>query len=199
MDQNRLAEGKKNAARIGSALVFLDESGFLMMPLVRRTWAPTGQTPHLDHRTNTYRKVSAIAALVVSPKRDRVLLLFRLHPQANINAGRVLSFLKHLSRHCECPISLIWDRFMPHRARLVQNYISGKKHWNAVFLPAYAPELNPAENVWCYLKTNAMANETPYGLDDLTQLARRHGRALQRRGSMLRSLLKHTPLFLRLK
>ncbi len=88
---------------------------------------------------------------------------------------------------------------MPHRVRRVQNYISRKKNWTAGFLPAYSPELNPAENVWCYLKTNAMANETPYGLDDLTQSTRRHGRALQRRESMLRSLLKHTPLFLRLK
>jgi transposase len=199
LDQKRLAKGKKNAARIGAALVFLDESGFLMMPLVRRTWAPKGQTPLLRHRTNTYRKVSAIAALVVSPRRDRVALLFRLHPQANINARRVLSFLKHLRRHCQCPISLLWDRFMPHRARLVQDYISGREGWNSVFLPAYAPELNPSENVWCYLKTNAMANEALYGLEDLTQSTRRHGQSLQRRESMLRSLLKHTPLFLRLK
>lgn len=199
MDQDRLAEGKKNAARVGAALVFLDESGFLMMPLVRRTWAPAGQTPFLHHRTNSYRKVSAIAALVVSPRRDRVRLLFRLHPKVNITAGRVVSFLQHLSRHCQCPIFLIWDRFMPHRARRVRDYILGKKHWHAIFLPAYAPELNPAENVWCYLKTNAMANETPYELEDLTRSARCHGRSLQRSGSKLCSLLKHTPLFLRLK
>jgi hypothetical protein len=195
----RLAPGKKNAARVGAALVFLDESGFLMMPLVRRTWAPRGHTPLLRHRTNTYRKVSAIADLVVSPDRDRVQLFFRLHPQANINAGSVLSFLKPLSRHFQCPIFLLWDRFMPHRARLVQNYISKKKDWSSEFLPPYAPELNPSENVWCYLKTNSMANEALYELDNLTKSARRHSRALQRREPLLRSFLKHTPLFLRLK
>jgi hypothetical protein len=84
-----------------------------MMPLVRRTWAPRGQTPLLRQRTNSYRKVSVIAALTVSPNRDRVQLFFRLHPQANINAPTVLSFLKHLGRHFQCPISLLWDRFMP--------------------------------------------------------------------------------------
>jgi transposase len=199
LGQGRLAPGKKNAARVGAALLFLDESGFLMMPLVRRTWAPRGQTPLLRHRTNSYRKVSAIAALAVSPERDRVQLLFRLHPQANINAGSVLSFLKHLSRHFQCPIFLLWDRFMPHRARLVQNYISRKKDWSSEFLPAYSPELNPTENIWCYLKTNSMANETLYELEDLTKSARRHGRILQRREPLLRSLLKHSPLFLRLK
>jgi hypothetical protein len=138
-----------------------------MMPLVRRIWAPRGQTPLIRHRTNSYRKVSAIAALVVSPDRDRVQLFFRLHPQANINAGSVLSFLQQLRRHLQCPIVLLWDRFMPHRARLVHDYISGKEDWRSEFLPAYAPELNPVENVWCYLKTNPMANEALFELDNL--------------------------------
>jgi len=199
LDQDRLAQGKKNAARVGATLVFLDESGFLMMPLVRRTWAPRGQTPCLRHRTNSHRKVSVIAALAVSPHRDRVQLLFRLHPQVNIKASTVLAFLKHLGRHFQCPIVLLWDRFMPHRARCVQNYLSRNKAWNSEFLPAYAPELNPTENVWSYLKMNSMANDPLYELDELTQSARRHGRALQRREPLLRSLLKHTPLFLRLK
>lgn len=170
-----------------------------MMPLVRRSWAPRGQTPLLQHRTNSYRKVSVIAALAVSPGRDRAQLFFRLHPQANINARKVLSFLKHLSRHFQCPITLLWDRFMPHRARLVQNYISRKKDWRSVFLQPYAPELNPTENVWCYLKTNSMANEAFFGIESLMRSARHHGLSLQRKQTILRSLLKHTPLFLRLK
>lgn len=170
-----------------------------MMPLVRRTWAPRGQTPLFRHRTNSYRKVSVIAALAVSPARDRVQLFFRLHPQENINAGKVLSFLKDLSRHFECPLSLLWDRFMPHRARCVQRYIALKKDWRLEFLPAYAPELNPTENVWCYLKTNSMANEAIFEDELLTNSVRRHGLALQRKQSLLRSFLKHTPLFLRLK
>jgi transposase len=126
-------------------------------------------------------------------------LFFRLHPNANINARSVLSFLQNLSQHFQCPISLLWDRFMAHRARLVQDYISRKKDWRAEFLPPYAPELNPVENIWCYLKTNAMANETAYELEYLTRSARRHAWALQKWEALLRSLLKHSPIFLRLK
>lgn len=199
MGQDDLAQGKKNAARLGASLVFLDESGLLMAPLVRRTWAPRGQTPILRQRTNSYRKVSAIAALVVSPQRDRVRLIFRLHPNANINAASVLSFFQHLQRHVPGPIVLLWDRFMAHRARMVQSYIEQKKTWRSEFLPPYAPELNPVENVWCYLKTNSMANETNFDLGMLTAASRHHGRSLQRREQLLRSLLKHTPLFLRLQ
>lgn len=169
-----------------------------MMPLVRRTWAPRGQTPFLWQRTNSYRKVSAMAVLVVSPRRDRVRLFFRLHPNANINAASALSFLHHLSRHVHAPIVLIWDRLLAHRARIVQAYIAHKKNWRSEYLPPYAPELNPVENVWNYLKRNSMANEPLYNLETLTQTARRHGRSLQRRQPLLRSFMKHTPLFLRL-
>jgi len=88
---------------------------------------------------------------------------------------------------------------MAHRACLIQDHISKKKDWMSEFLPPYAPELNPVENVWCYLKTHSMANEALYELDNLTKSARRHGRALQKREPLLRSLLKHSPLFLRLK
>jgi len=42
-----MAPGKKNASRLGAHLVFVDESGFLLIPSVRRTWAPTGKTPLL--------------------------------------------------------------------------------------------------------------------------------------------------------
>ena len=31
-------------------VVFLDESGFLLIPTVRRTWAPCGKTPLVFHR-----------------------------------------------------------------------------------------------------------------------------------------------------
>src|SRR5439155_5113708 len=58
------------AQRLNAYLVFLDESGFLLLPTVRRTWAPRGTTPIVRHR---YRrdKVSAISAVTVSPQRHR--------------------------------------------------------------------------------------------------------------------------------
>ncbi|EQD76123.1 Transposase, partial [mine drainage metagenome] len=63
---------KKNSARRGSTLVFSDEAGFLMAPLVRRTWAPRGVTPVLPQRGRSRRQVSVIAALSISPRRHRV-------------------------------------------------------------------------------------------------------------------------------
>src|SRR5439155_19127234 len=39
LEAEGLASGKKNAARLGAHLVFADESGFLLAPLVAKTWA----------------------------------------------------------------------------------------------------------------------------------------------------------------
>jgi transposase len=67
------------------------------------------------------------------------------------------------------------------------------------FLPPYAPELNPVENVWSYLKTKSMVNDATFDLNDLTKSTRYHSNKLQKRELLLRSFMKHTPLFLRLK
>ena len=59
----------KKAIAPGAHLAFLDESGFLLIPNVCRTWAPRGQTPILHHFYRRER-ISAISTLAVSPKAD---------------------------------------------------------------------------------------------------------------------------------
>ena len=88
---------------------------------------------------------------------------------------------------------------MCHRAKRVQNFIAQKEDWQLNFLPPYAPELNPVENVWSYLKTKSMVNDAAFDLDVLTKSTRYHSNKLQNRESLLRSFIKHTPLFLYLK
>lgn len=169
-----------------------------MAPLVRRSWAPRGQTPILYQRTRSHRKVSVIAALCITPKRDRIHLYFRLHSDANINALRVSDFLTTLKSQLKRRMVLVWDRFLPHRAKAVQSVIL-KRHIHSYFLPPYAPELNPVEHVWGYLKINSMANLTAVDVEALKETTRSHGRSIQRKQNLLRSFVKHAPLSLRLK
>jgi hypothetical protein len=42
VETKAVAAHKKNARRLGAHLVFADESGFLLIPNVVRTWAPQG-------------------------------------------------------------------------------------------------------------------------------------------------------------
>lgn len=81
-------------------LVFVDESGPLMRPLVRRSWKPRGQTPVLVQRRRRLDEVSALAALCVSPSRDRVWIYNRLHTKAEIAALQVVDFLRHSAPFC---------------------------------------------------------------------------------------------------
>ena len=71
----------------------------MMTPLVRRTWAPRGQTPILLQRTRSHDKVSVTAVLTVSPRRRRVSLYAALLVNANVNAERLVEFLRALTRH----------------------------------------------------------------------------------------------------
>ena len=199
MDQSPMAPHQKKPRRVNAFLVFLDESGMLMAPLLRRGWAPCGHTPILRQRTRSHKKVSVIAALCVSPARDKVALYFRLHPGISISAAKVLPFLRLLVRQLGAPIVLIWDRLTAHRAGKVQVFVNKTSHLSTFFLPAYAPELNPVEYLWSYLKMNPMANLAPEDVETLTRQTRRHGRGIQRKGSLLRSFIDHSPLPLRLK
>src|SRR5688572_6843813 len=105
-----MAAHSKRARRLGAHLVVLDESGFLMAPLVRRTLAPRGCTPILIQPGGHRHKVSAIAALSIAPRRQRLGLYFHTHLNAAINNHGVADFLRHVLRHLRGPVILLWDQ-----------------------------------------------------------------------------------------
>ena len=150
-------------------------------------------------RTRAHKKVSAIAALCVSPDKDKVRLYFRLHPGKSINTDLVFGFIKELDRQLREPAALVWDRLAAHRAKKVKDFLGENHRLNCFFLPPYAPELNPVEYLWSYLKTNNLANLAAFELDTLAATTRKNGRSLQRKEYLLRSFINHSPLSLRLR
>jgi len=153
----------------------------------------------LRQRTRCHQKVSLIAALCVPPTRDRVALYVRLHPNRGITAAEVRGFLRHLHRQLRSPVVLLWDRLRAHRARKVQTFLGRASDIHAVCFPPYAPELNPIEGLWGYLKGTPLANWTPLDLEHLLAGTRHASRAVHHRDDLLRAFLRHRPLFLRLR
>ncbi|MGH8489036.1 MAG: hypothetical protein ACREXS_09280, partial [Gammaproteobacteria bacterium] len=62
MEEEALARVKKNAAKQGRTIVFVDESGLSERPTRVRTWAPRGQTPVLQYHFN-WHQLSVMAGL----------------------------------------------------------------------------------------------------------------------------------------
>jgi hypothetical protein len=134
----------------------------MLTPLARRTYAPRGQTP-IHRAWDRRERFSAISAVTLSRKRRRPGLVFRLvGPDRHIRAPEVVSFLAQLRAHLRCPFTVIWDRSNIHdRAKLVRAYLAKHPEIRTAKLPAYAPELNPDEQVWSYTKYARLANYAP--------------------------------------
>jgi putative transposase len=165
-----------------------------MAPLVRRSWAPRGVTPILRQPGRHREKVSAIGVITISPQRRRVGLYVALYPGENVNDILMEAFLTDLARHLRYPLTLVWDRLNVHRSVRVSAWLRRHPRVHPVFLPAYAPELNPVEALWSYLKMNPLANWVPDDIEQLTRHAQRHADRIRRRPDLIRAFLSQTPL-----
>jgi transposase len=164
METIRLAPGKKNAARLAAHLVFVDESGFLLIPSVRKTWSPVGQTPVLHHRYS-HDRISAISGISVSPKRFHCTLYCQLY-EDNIQSEEVAAFLRHLLHQVHGPLIILLDNGKAHRGEPVQELLARTTRLHLEPFPPYAPELNPDEGVWNHLKST-LANGRPDTQEEL--------------------------------
>lgn len=165
-----------------------------MMPVLRRTWARCGATPTMSVRARSHEKVSGIGALIVSPQRHRLTLALALYPHRNIRGPQVLRFLRHLARHVRGPFVVLWDRGRTHRHAAVRAWLAAHPRCHIVWLPPYAPELNPVELLWSYLKYGRLANFAPDTTGDIQASVCRERRRLARHPELLRSFFRHSAL-----
>jgi transposase len=186
-----LGRHQKKAQRLNAALVFLDESGFLLIPTVRRTWAPRGQTPIVHHR---YRrdKISAISAISVSARRRHLGFYIHFHP-SNITHVEVAVFLRALLRHLRGPVIVVWDGGPIHKGADVRALLARHSRLHVERFPGYAPELNPDEFVWAHFKAH-LANGRPDTVTELLATLGRLSRRLRRRPDLLRAFVHASEL-----
>lgn len=149
----------RRAEARGAHLVFLDESGFMLTPTVRRTWAPRGKTPVLDAWDRRDR-ISAISSITVSPKSRQLNLYFDLlSDNENVRGDDIVEYLRHLKAHLGGPLTVVWDGSPVHdRSTAVRAYLADHPEIKTERLPAYAPELNPDELVWAWTKYGRLGN-----------------------------------------
>ena len=86
---------------------------------------------------------------------------------------------------------LILDSLPAHKGKAVKNYVestNGKLELH--FLPGYAPELNPDELVWNYMKVNRHSQESTEEGDPLHDRIDEQLLQIRRNPALVRSFFK---------
>lgn len=138
---------KATAKRQKGQIFFLDEAGFSTDDTYGRTWGQRGKTPIVQ----------------VDGKRQRVNAISAVAPNGafwhnvyygKLNSDMFIEFLTDLAKRHPGHIHLVLDSLPLHKSAAVQNFVSlNQDHLTLHFLPTYAPELNPDELVWHYMKS----------------------------------------------
>jgi transposase len=182
--------------RRNAYMVFLDEAGFMLTPNLRRTWAPKGCTPVI-RIAEPRGRISVVGAISISPQKS----VFRFHfclsdDNANFRGYSLVKFLEYLRRIISSPILLIWDQIAIHRSEPIIKYLHAHREITVELFPPYAPELNPVDYVWAYVKYARLPNYAPPNLAELRARITKEFRRLQHRPDLLRSFFDHAGLTL---
>lgn len=181
-----------------ATLVFLDETGLMLLPLVKKTWAPRGQTPVLHFNAKHHRRVSVIGALTVSPQRRHVDCHVMIYRDQSITQHEVIEFLSHLLRQIRGPLVLLWDRLNAHRGALVTQFLERHPRLITEYFPTYAPDVNPIEGLWSHCKWHVLSNYCASDTAELECVAKATFDDYRDKQAILRSFIRHTPLPLRI-
>lgn len=154
---------QKNARESGQSLALIHETGLTLQLLVRRMWAPQGQTPVM-YCWDRPDRLSVTAAPTLALRIRGVGLYFAIY-EHNITVVEVEAFLREVQRHLRRPLMVIKDRWSAHRK--LAKVLNGDARLHIEWFRAYAPDLNPVEYRWNHTKYADLANFTP---DDLLGL-----------------------------
>ena len=144
---------KKRAKRLGAKIFFLDEAGFQSDPPLARTYGLKGQTP----------------VVVTSGQRQSLNVISAVNARGEfwaatytgkLDAEAFVAFLKNFVDSRTGKVFLVVDGHPAHKANVVKAYLKSLQgHLELHFLPPYAPDLNPDEFVWSYMKNNGVSKK----------------------------------------
>ena len=103
----------------------------------------------------------------------------------------VVRFLKHLLHHIPGKLLVVWDRLPAHRSQVIKDFLrqGGSQRLYLAQLPSYAPELNPDEGVWNYLKRVELRNLCSHNLPELRSELRKAVLRLRRKTTVIQGFI----------
>jgi transposase len=180
-----LARLGKKAADEGRTIVWVDQSGFYLLPMAVRTWAPRGQTPLLRVPL-THDHLAAISGITASGR------LFMQTQEQAYHSPDVVRFLRLLLRKIRGQVLVIWDGAPIHRGQPIKDFLrrGAAKRLHLEQLPGYAPELNPDEGIWNYLKRVELGNCCCQDLPALALALRRAKERLRHKRTVIQACIR---------
>ena len=135
----------------GGEVYFWDESSFRADTVHGKTWGKKGETPVIA-RPGQRQSISAASAV-----NAKGAFWYSTY-QGALNGQLFVQLLKQMMRNRRKPVHLVVDGMPAHKTKLVSEYVvSTEGRLKLHFLPGYAPELNPDEQVWSHVKRTGVS------------------------------------------
>lgn len=144
-------EIKESARKQGGEIFWLDEASIRSDDPLLRTWGLKGQTPIV--KTSGQRQgINAISAI-----SNKGGFWYQVYTE-RFNADVFIECLKDLVKNRKKPIFIIMDGHPVHKSKKVIEFVRTQEGRLSIFLlPPYAPDLNPDELVWNYIRQTGTA------------------------------------------
>jgi hypothetical protein len=135
------------------------------------------------------------AALGYRPDGTAARLCFHLQ-QPSYDTDTLIAVLDQLGTfYSGQRVVLIWDGLSSHWSTRMRAFLDSQRDWlTAERLPAYAPELNPAEYLWANLKDLELANLPTTTLAEVADAAHQGIQRVCKSQDLVVGFLAHTGL-----
>jgi hypothetical protein len=173
----------------------MDESGLLMAPLVRRSWAPRGHPPRQEEKGGHREKVSVAAALWLTPSRDRSGLAYQTLVNAYFTNVEVAELAQAAVSGLAGPVIMLWDGGTMHKGGPIREVVERSRGRLEIEpMPAHAPELMPVEFLWRWLKYDRLCNFAPRNAHHLNEAIMGELEPIREDQNLLRSFFHQSDL-----
>ena len=176
---------KKLAKRMGAEIWFQDESGVSAVHNKGTTWGKKGETPVVNEGTGARARFNIISAITARGELRFTVV------EGRVASDVFIEFLKKMMADSSKPIIMIVDGASFHKSKKTRQYVRSQgDNLKMFFLPPYAPELNPDEQVWNQLKSR-IGKAAIEGKVDLKAKIYRFMFQIQKSIRLIRSFFSH--------
>ena len=147
-------------------------------------------------------RVSVAGLVCLRPgARGRLFYRVRIHrgrkgERRSLSEADYAELVTAAHHQLHAPVILVWDNLNTHVSAVMRTLADARRDWLTVIqLPAYAPDLNPAEGAWANMK-NGLGNLAASTADQLAAIMKNRLKRIQYRPALIDGFLAQTGLTL---